>query len=121
MNELVLRPSNAVSFQRARNVYNLILDTEREVFTRIEQAGGLEKISCPGAIVYDKPPYLVMPPQGRQFQETASIPLPANNGLDTLVVAWTVPTGYDGVLTSVINMWTGTGFVEGSNDLIWRI
>jgi hypothetical protein len=32
-----------------------------------------------------------------------------------------VPTGYDGVIVSVINMFTGPGFVEGSGDLHYRI
>lgn len=113
-------PSNAKGYIRTPNVYNAILDGERNLFAAIEQAGGLEALACPGATVYDKPPYLVMPPQGQQFQKQASIPLPGV-GADTLVVQFRVPVGYDGVITSLVNFWTGAGFVEGSGDFAWRV
>src|SRR5688572_14489260 len=32
-----------------------------------------------------------------------------------------VPTGYDGVITSNVNSYTGQNFQEGSGDIHWRI
>jgi hypothetical protein len=32
-----------------------------------------------------------------------------------------VPQGYDGVISSLVQQYTGTGFVDGSGDLKWRI
>lgn len=103
------------------NTADRLLFDEGVMFERIRRAGGLQKICCPAKYVYDKPPYLVMPPEARQYQEINSIPLPAANGTDTVVNTFKVPTGYDGVITSIAHYWTGAGFVEGSGDLIWRI
>ncbi len=97
------------------------LDREYDLFVRIAGSGGLQQICCPPSYLYEKPPYLVMPPEGRQYQEINSIALPANNGTDTVVTTFKVPTGYDGVITSIVNMYTGAGFVEGSGNLTWRI
>ena len=103
------------------NRYSDLLYGHETLFRRIEEAGGLIKICCPSAYPYDRPPYLIMPAQGRQYQEIDSISLPPANSTDTLVHQFTVPDGYDGVITSIVNFWTGTGFVEGSGDLTWRI
>jgi hypothetical protein len=106
---------------RPPNECDLLLRKEGALWSMIQAQGGLQKICCPQTPSYDKPPYLIMPPQGRQYQEINSIPLPPNNGLDVLVTEFFVPTGYDGVITSVTNFYTGAGFVEGSGDLTWRI
>jgi hypothetical protein len=106
---------------RTANAADAVLTGEVRLYTNIINAGGLQKICCPSKYVYDKPPYLVMPPEARQYQEINSIPLPANNGTDTLVNTFKVPTGYDGVITSIAHYWTGAGLVEGSGDLVWRV
>lgn len=83
--------------------------------------GGLKALCCPTARNWDKPPYLVMPEDARQFQVINSISLPAAGDPESTVTEMVVPVGYEGVITSVVNYWTGTGFVDGSGDLIWRI
>ena len=103
------------------NHFDQTLDKERALFSAIAAHGGLQKICCPANAKHSKPPYLVMPVDGRQYQEIDSIPLPAAGSGNTLVASFKVPTGYDGVITSITNFWTGTTFVEGSGDLIWRL
>ena len=120
---LTNRPNNAPSLRAVHpNVHNRMLMQEQELFRKIDAAGGLQKMACPGAVVYDKPPYLVMPPNGVPVQEQAALTLPAGAG-NNVVVQWRVPTGYDGVLTSLVNLWTGGAgtFVDGSGDIVWRV
>lgn len=45
----------------------------------------------------------------------------APTGVDLLVFSERVPLGYDGILTALTNVWTGTGFVEASADITWRV
>lgn len=109
------------SYQLRPNTATKALQREADLFRAIEQGGGLQQICCPMRTPYEDPPYLVQPPQGRQFSEINSIALPAADGLDYLVASFRVPTGYEGVITSVVNLYTGAGFVEGSGDLTWRV
>jgi hypothetical protein len=37
------------------------------------------------------------------------------------VLTFTVPQGYDGVITALVQNYTGTGFVDGSGNLRWRL
>lgn len=108
-------------YQLRPNAASLALHREADVFRDLEHAGGLQQICCPAKTPYDDPPWLVQPPQGRQYSEVNSIALPAADGLDYLVATFKVPTGYNGVVTSVVNLYTGLGFVEGSGDLTWRV
>lgn len=41
-------------------------------------------------------------------------------GGNAVVLTFTVPQGYDGLITAVSHFYTGGGFVAGSGDLIWR-
>lgn len=123
LNPQAIYPSRSpfAPVMRRPNDCDAALAREGKLWEAIQKAGGLQKICCPQTPTYDKPPYLIMPPQGRQYQEINSIPLPPNNGLDTLVTEFVVPMGYDGVITSVVNFYTGAGFAEGSGDLVWRV
>lgn len=76
---------------------------------------------CPAAWSGDTPPWIVMPPQGIRLQQTSAIALPGVENVDTPVVTFTMPEGYDGVITLHFQFYTGTGFVEFSGDLNWRI
>jgi hypothetical protein len=69
----------------------------------------------------DPPPWREMPESGKRFQRVESLLLPAMENLDYLVLEWDVPTGYDGVITALSNFFTGSGYVNGSGDLIWRL
>ena len=101
------------------NVYNSCLDRERETWDRINRCGGIMAI-CPGH-KYANPPWVKMPPQGKRYSKINSLALPNPDGLDHLVTSFTVPLGYDGCIVSVVQIYTGTGFEEGSGDFTWRI
>jgi hypothetical protein len=111
-NELVYLEPNAASrcLTRQQALYELII-----------QRGGLQKLCCVQQYKYASPPWLKMPGEGRQYQEINSITLPANDGVDYTVTQFKVPTGYDGVITSITNFWTGAELVEGSGDIFWRL
>jgi hypothetical protein len=101
------------------NEFNSILGMEGMIWSRIQRCGGLQAI-CPG-MKYSQPPWIKQPVQGKRFSKISSIALPAADGTDNLVVSFVVPTGYDGVIISNVNEYTGTGFQEGSGDLVWRV
>ena len=103
----------------APNSYNRCLNRELAYWEAIRSGGGLEKFCCPSK--YLQEPWLKMPSTGRRFQKISSIALPAMTGLDNVVVSFTVPVGYDGVIQQMVNFWTGIGFEEGSGQLTWRI
>ena len=107
--------------QRAfpQNRFNRCLSEERKVWEWIAGHGGLKNF-CAG-MKYHDPPWIKMPAQGQRFQQTSSIPLPAANGIDTLVLSFLVPNGYDGVGLTLIQNYTGANFNEGSGYLTWRI
>lgn len=97
------------------------LERRAHLWKVIGDMGGLQKICCHNQKVYQEPPWLKMPAGGRQYQEIGSIPTPANDGANHVVHQFKVPTGYDGVITSVANFFTGAGFLEGSGDIVWRV
>jgi len=66
-------------------------------------------------------PLHAIPEQGREFHKFGSIPLPALPGVDTQILSFRVPLGYDGLLYSVLCKYQGMGYVNGSGDLIWRL
>lgn len=95
-----------------RMLWSVTLDTPR--FSR-------EHVPESRKYRYDQPPWLVMPSNAQPFQKFDSILLPANDGLDYTVTKFVVPQGYDGVITNIVQQYTGAGFVDGSGDLKWRI
>lgn len=101
------------------NWFNRCLDSEEDLWRRINACGGLRAI-CPGHN-YPDPPWVKMPTQGKRFGHPSSIPLPAADGLDHVVQSFFVPLGYDGIIAAPVNLYTGLGFAEGSGDLTWRI
>src|SRR5271166_1413026 len=69
------------------------------------------------------PPYIQPPKNSVRWQPRGAFALPPGpeTGLDTLVFEDRIPLGYDGLLIQVTNAWNGTGFVEASGDIIWRV
>lgn len=57
----------------------------------------------------------------RNFFVRGSITTPTTVSGNNLVVSFQVPVGYFGLLLGVYNIYTGTGFVQGSGDIVWRI
>jgi hypothetical protein len=114
------RPDSTLAFVQP-NMASQCLTRQQALYELIIQRGGLQKLCCVQHYQYQSPPWLKMPAEGRQYQEINSIPLPANDGANHIVTQFKVPTGYDGVITSITNFYTGVGFVEGSGDLVWRL
>lgn len=68
------------------------------------------------------PAYIQPPKNAVRWQPRGSLTIPVlPAGADQLVFSDRVPLGYDGLLVSLSNIWAGTGFVEGSGDLTWRV
>lgn len=68
------------------------------------------------------PAYVQPPRNSTRWTPTGSLVIPvAPAGADQLVFSERVPIGYDGILIAVTNLWNGTGFVEASGDITWRI
>lgn len=65
-------------------------------------------------------PLHAIPEQGREFHKLGTIPLPVLPSVDTQILQFDVPLGFDGILYSVLCKFVGTGFVNGDGNLIWR-
>lgn len=106
------------------NPWTACLYREQDVWHQIIARGGLHAVCCPAAAnPYGAPPWIAMPPEGRRFQKFGNILVSAFAGenIDTEVFNFEVPTGYEGVIVSIIQQFVGNGFVEGSGDIHWRI
>lgn len=66
-------------------------------------------------------PWSAMPRSGQPYQKVVSVALPAAEGVETLLLSYRIPYGYEGVLVTVTCLFTGTGFSEGSGDITWRV
>lgn len=62
-----------------------------------------------------------IPPQAKTFYATKGITTPLASAGDVVVVQRRVPTGWDGILSGFFFQYSGTGFAQGSGDIIWRI
>lgn len=73
------------------------------------------------------PPYIQPPKNSVRWQpgkDTAlTIPLAGDPllGTDQLVFSDRMSAGYDGLIILLSNVWNGTGFVEFSGDITWRV
>jgi hypothetical protein len=111
------------------NAYDACLNNDHAMYDYIVMHGGLRKVCCPrGRKQYTQRPWVSMPAEGRRFKPISTLAIPAApfTGLDTTVLSVTVPIGYDGVITDFVcnidpGTSGGTGFVEGSGDLVWRL
>lgn len=102
--------------------YQIALAYESHAWRWIEAQGGIERYVIGwNKAGRDTPPTAQMPVNGQRLDEMGNIPLPANNGVDTVVLQYRVPRGYKGIIVSLVNDWTGTTFVDGSGDLTWRL
>jgi hypothetical protein len=68
-----------------------------------------------------KPDLSVMPYMGVEYRKQESILTPAVASWDVAVVDFTVPNTYDGVIYAVQCGYGGTGFIDASGDLVWRL
>jgi hypothetical protein len=105
------------------NFADLCLINDYNTMVMIEKAGGLKGLCCPASYSGPNPPWTVMPPEGVRFQQINSVNLTAiTEGVETVILSFRVPTGYDGVIVGLFNIAsTTTPLVEGSRDASWRI
>ncbi len=94
-------------------------------WAKISACGGILECCAPGVYNYGNPPWLAMPPEGRQFRKTGGVALPANETLGTVITTFRVQPGYEGIINAlVVNVFNSagtTGFGEDSGDLVWRL
>ena len=69
------------------------------------------------------PPYIQPPKNAVRWQPRGQLVLPVGpeTGTDLLVFQEQIPLGYDGLLIALTNTWNGTGFVEASGTITWRV
>lgn len=68
------------------------------------------------------PPYIQPPKNAVRWQPRGFLTIPvAPAAADQLVFSERLPLGYDGILVALTNIWNGTGFVEASADITWRV
>lgn len=61
-----------------------------------------------------------MPAEGRAFRPHAYVAIPAI-GAQAVVVQFTVPQGYNGIIDSLANVYVGGGFQEGQGAIYWTL
>lgn len=121
---------NCIEIAYPENRYDACLSQEQHYLKTVQNAGGFNVVCRPHVKPwYPKPPWLDIPPQGKEFTKIGVIPLPAVEQVDTPVFLDTLgnadpeycPYGWDGVINTVVMDFTGTGLVEGSGDIVWRL
>lgn len=55
------------------------------------------------------------------FYPVQAIELPAVGAGEAVVLTFTVPSGYDGAISSIGHVFTGAGFTPSSGDIVWRL
>ncbi len=106
------------------NAFDDCLEAEYRWWEQFQAAGGLCNQT---QRKYNSPPWVSMPSEGRRFRPISSSlltdfqTLGVFNATDTVVLQMRVPLGYDGVISDVVFNFGGSGFVEGSGDITWRL
>lgn len=115
-------------FEMGLNDYDVCLARDHGIWNEIVMSGGLQTICCPqGRPKYHQRPWVAMPAGGRRFKPISTLLVSSAipfMGADVVVLSERVPVGYDGVISDIvceIVSPTGTGFVDGSGDITWRL
>jgi hypothetical protein len=110
-------PYYPVMIPQEPNYWDWLLAGEAQLWSLIQRQGGIRAILTRLGRVHVQP--LI---NARQIvQQSGAIALPAPGGFDTTVLTFTVPSGYNFEIASLLHFYTGNGFVEGSGDLSWRL
>ena len=117
---------NALYMQRQPNRWDRLLQREQQTWNAIQANGGIRAVVSPFrpkllSVGEWGEPWMRATGEAQPLYENAVIPLPALGGGDALVLAFTVPPGYDGVITGITHFYTGQNFDEASGDLTWRL
>ncbi len=109
------------------NEWNHCLDQEASLWQAIIARGGLEMV-CQTMRTkrYLRAPWTEMPPEGERLMKPAGAAdggsiSPTFDGLDHLILSFTMPVGWDGVATAIMLTSTDKNFVEGSGAITWRV
>ncbi len=98
------------------NCWDLALRTWAAIWSR----AGIRDLSlC--VVRHELPNGVQMPDGAVEFYESSSILTPTTVSGDNTVLDFRVPMGYYGMLYGLCLHYTGTGFVDGSGDIIWRV
>lgn len=62
-----------------------------------------------------------IPPQSKPFLQQKGIVTPSTASGDNVVLTFRVPYGWDGLLAGFYFNYSGSGFAQGSGDIVWRI
>lgn len=104
----------------SRNQYDQSLMADAGLWRMVYKYGGARKVFTDGPW-YEFEPWIKMPANGQRLEKTTGIAMPALN-TPTAVVSYKVPQGWDGIITSIVNLFTGTPALdEDSGDILWRI
>jgi len=95
------------------NLFDMMLRKMCDCYSKLDWVS----MQCPWLGLWDG---ASMPNEAIEYLERGVIVTPGP-GVDNLVVQMDVPLGYESMLYGVVLHYTGTGFVEGSGDIIWRI
>lgn len=69
---------------------------------------------------YQFPPWIFPPVDARQLFVAGSVQAGAY-GTQQVVLTYRVPAGFQAIVTGVVQLYEGTGFVPGLGDLLWSI
>lgn len=94
------------------NRFDHVLRKMCECYQRVDWAA----MQCPWLGLWDG---ASMPHGAVEYLERGVVVTPVPG--EVLVVDTTVPLGYESMLYGLVLHYTGTGFVEGSGDIIWRV
>jgi len=97
------------------NLFDKMLRKMCECYSRVDWMG----MSCPWLGLWDG---ASMPNGAIEYLESFTIVTPAAGPGVLVLVGWVdIPLGYESMIYGLTLHYTGTGFVEGSGDIIWRV
>lgn len=73
------------------------------------------------AVTAQFPPHLYMPASGIAFSPAAYIPFPAAPSAPTVVLQFSVPSGTNGIIWQIGNVFVGGGWQEGTGNIVWQL
>lgn len=81
----------------------------------------LDQGKCPVTREYqNNAPWRIQPVAARRVQQTGTA-LANTLATTTALIRYVVPQGWSGVIKGIMQFYQGTGFVEGSGDIVWRL
>lgn len=116
---------------RRPNAWDMAMKRHAAVWGYVRDHGGLKsccRVPELGAPIWDQPPWITMPSQGEKFEQMYSQPISAFqvvggdfSGVDVVLGQFVVPNGYDGALNRFVCQFTGSGFLDFTGSVVWRV